>query len=50
MKDMRINVTDKVAEYQKQDGSIVCGNKDYRLTFDFVVPGEAGGLTLAVPI
>ena len=35
MKDMRVSVTDKVAEYQKQDGSIVCGNKDYRLTFDF---------------
>lgn len=35
MKNLRITVKDKIATYQTRDGAIVCGNKDYQITFKF---------------
>lgn len=34
-KILHVNVANKVATYQKRDGAIVCGNKDYQLKFTF---------------
>ena len=35
IKDKRVTIVDKHATYNKDDGTIVCGNSDYRLIFDF---------------
>ena len=35
MNNLQINVVNKVATYQKRDGTIVCGNSDYRILFTF---------------
>lgn len=35
MKTLHINVTEKIATYQKRDGEIVCGNSDYQIQFTF---------------
>lgn len=34
-KTLHVNVTNKVATYQKRDGAIVCGNDDYEVKFIF---------------
>lgn len=34
-KILHVNVANKVATYQKRDGAIVCGNRDYQLKFTF---------------
>ena len=35
MKNLKISVANKVATYYQRDGFIVCGNKDYKITFAF---------------
>ena len=35
MKNLHITVSNKVAEYAKRDGTIVCGNSDYNIVFAF---------------
>lgn len=34
-KTLHINITNKVATYQKRDGVVVCGNSDYQVAFTF---------------
>lgn len=40
---LHINVTDKIATYQKRDGDIVCGNSDYQIQFIFDSEWDAHG-------
>lgn len=35
MKNLNITVINKIATYLRRDGAIVCGNKDYQITFAF---------------
>ena len=35
MKNLNVIVTNKIARYLQRDGEIVCGNKDYQITFTF---------------
>ena len=35
MRNLHITVSNKVATYLNRDGSIVCGNSDYQITFAF---------------
>ena len=35
MKNLNVTVSKKVATYTKRDGAIVCGNRDYQITFAF---------------
>ena len=35
MKNLNISVVDKIAKYLQRDGEIVCGNRDYQITFTF---------------
>ena len=35
MKTLHISVFDKIANYRKRDGFIVCGNSDYQIAFTF---------------
>lgn len=35
IKTLHVNISNKIATYQKRDGDIVCGNKDYQIKFAF---------------
>lgn len=41
MRNLHITVNNKIATYLTRDGSIVCGNSDYRIVFSFDSEWEA---------